>query len=264
MNTAINPETPTFSDRTMSFTTESSLASDPTISSTTEASQTTPGEKRPPRSLQCLSAEKYLEALKKADDPTDMLCGLSEDQRQVVLPHLLQDYKKLSDVEVSHHTYQRRREYFASKWRYIVADVDWEDMASIMSTVGFAKHDLVRVSDPETPLVLCSCWKTDKPCSGPHPSNLDDIICGRRLFNRITSAFGHLPKAETSKQMVDDWVVNFAYWNGPKFDSTLNFTGYENGTFGCVFDGRRSKVADALELINWLATQQVPHHSPQR
>ena len=147
---------------------------------------------RKSRSLQELSAAKYLHFLEKDENAINTFNNLKEEKQQIVFPYIWQDYKRLLDAEGQTSRYQQRREYFNSVWRYSTSDDDEKRPPEDVEWVRWDRSQLIVTGDPDRPIALCCCWDKEELCDKAG-TLLGGIFYRHECFNRARSAFVRYP-----------------------------------------------------------------------
>ncbi|KAJ9603413.1 hypothetical protein H2200_012191 [Cladophialophora chaetospira] len=149
------------------------------------------------------------------------------------------------------------RDNVVSKWRYrTTEDRTQEQFGDHSSIIEWDNGRLM--SGSETSLRFCEkCWGTGWFCDNPVHVSLPRFITSQLLLYRLLALFGRQPMQEEA--VGNEWGVwELVLTYREDTDSKLFLSDYL-GIPECYFYGSKEASYHALDLINFLVSDGVPH-----
>jgi hypothetical protein len=246
------------------------------------------------RTLQELSAEKTLEQLRKDKQAVTTFDSLDPGVQQVLFARLWQDYIRLYEVEHKYKTYQKwcpladadlytarartrlinfnpeSEDYveeeptaervcdeFRAKWRY-------RDPAGFIpptpndDNVSWGMSHVFMPSSSERHFELCQCGR-NRGCSCGNQKGggllVPEAISSQLLLYRLHAVFG-MPPPHPDVGYKTCWTVELGYRQ--EVSTVFLLEDYKGGV-NLRFYGSKDASSSAMDLLNWLISDRVPH-----
>ena len=248
------------------------------------------------RTLQEVSAEKALEQLRKDKQAATTFASLDPDKQQVLFAHLWRDYIRLNEIGRKYDTYLKwcpaadgdlytldarkrllddgansedpekeasaedTRDGFCAVWRYR-DPADEYPSGRNSDNISWNSTNLFMPPSSERQFEWCECVQKRRcgscGCENRMKAGLDvsEIISSQLLLYRLTAVFG-MPPPNPDVGYKTCWTVELVYRGDT--NNVFLLEDYKGGV-NIRFHGSPEAGISALDLLNWLISNKVPH-----
>ncbi|KAK5188457.1 hypothetical protein LTS03_011682, partial [Exophiala xenobiotica] len=248
------------------------------------------------RALQDPCAEKVLEQLRKDKQAVTTFDSFDPDIQQVAFVHLWQDYTRLHEIGRKYSVYDKwcpaadgdlytadartrlfddaansndlnnkasaegTRDHFRAVWQYRDPSDDYPPSRSD-DDVSWDSWNLLIPSSSERHFELCQCVEERRcgscGCDNWKKAGLHvwETISSQLLLYRLTAVFG-MPPLHPDVGYKTCWTVELIYCKDTK--NVFMLEDYKGGV-NVHFHGSKEAGISAVDLLNWLISNKVPH-----
>ncbi|KAJ9611215.1 hypothetical protein H2200_004398 [Cladophialophora chaetospira] len=208
----------------------------------------------------------------ESDDKTIDEAGDSDDENSENSDRS-NDKDNSSDADMSSkNAASARQEEFADKWRFLAADDDHTTTTQYWYSRHnnyqrpFIKwsHEDLHTSSKTSTTIYKRLWPrihklrkiTPQAFDPNDPIELSDLISSQMLFYRIMAVFGMPPLPKGGLSFKTCWLVELRLDERPQTQLVIHD---HVGRIRVYFDGHKTDTAAAIDLLNFLVSDEVVH-----